>query len=400
MHEAPGGSYLLAAVDQSSTCLLCHEHAGDTTPSSYHISTAAVDVAPGVKPPIQLTPGGDFGWLRLTFSNSTVTSPGQLHGHNIVAAGNGYTSDTINTIAPGGSFDATQFGCHSCHDPHGRYRRANDNPGLDGAGYTTTGGAIQKSGSYNTSTLPVTAGATVGAYRILGGVNYAPVSYNAGSFTAAPPSASAPATYNRTEGVSQTTVAYGAGMSEWCGNCHGDFVNLTMDMGDMLHPAGNDANMNNQFVVGNAYGNTQPIWQNYNQYVKSGDMSGGTTGPNDLSGFTSLVPFEKHSADFTVLRAKSGFGKTNDLADASSNVMCLSCHRAHASGFDHMLRFDYGNEFMTIADAAGASVYPAASTRQGQGRTETERQKAYYDRPATVFAPQQRVLCNKCHAKD
>jgi hypothetical protein len=65
-----------------------------------------------------------------------------------------------------------------------------------------------------------------------------------------------------------------------------------------------------------------------------------------------------------------------------------------------MLRFDYGNEFMTVADAAGASIYPAASTRQGQGRSETERQKAYYDRAPSVFAAQQRVLCNKCHAKD
>jgi predicted CXXCH cytochrome family protein len=404
MHEAPGGSYLLAGVDQSSTCLLCHEHAGDTGPSSYHVSTAAVDIVPGTQPPKQLTPAGDFGWLRLTFSNAYTTSPGQLHGHNIVAAGNGYVADPDNTNIPAITFDATSLGCHSCHDPHGRYRRATDNPGIDGAGYSTTGGPIQKSGSYNTSTLPLAAtGGTVGSYRLLAGVGYAPVSYNAGAFVAAPPSASAPSTYNRTEGGSQTQVAYGSGMSEWCGNCHGAFVNQTMGMGDVLHPAGNDANMNNQFVVGNAYGNTQPIWRNYNMYfgARGFDLWGcGVESLQGVCGYTSLVPFERHTSDFTVLRANSGFGSLGTGADANSNVMCLSCHRAHASAFDHMLRFEYGNEFMTIADAAGASIYPPASTRAGQGRSETERQKAYYDRAPTVFGPYQRVLCNKCHAKD
>jgi hypothetical protein len=35
-----------------------------------------------------------------------------------------------------------------------------------------------------------------------------------------------------------------------------------------------------------------------------------------------------------------------------------------------------------------------------RGRLGAETQAAYYDRPATVFASYQRVLCNKCHAKD
>jgi hypothetical protein len=37
---------------------------------------------------------------------------------------------------------------------------------------------------------------------------------------------------------------------------------------------------------------------------------------------------------------------------------------------------------------------------QHRGRLEGDAQAAYYDRPATVFATYQRVLCNKCHAKD
>jgi hypothetical protein len=58
--------------------------------------------------------------------------------------------------------------------------------------------------------------------------------------------------------------------------------------------------------------------------------------------------------------------------------------------------------FMTVADASGNAVYPdpGANPVEAMGRTTFEFQKALYDRPATKFAPYQRVLCNKCHAQD
>lgn len=87
---------------------------------------------------------------------------------------------------------------------------------------------------------------------------------------------------------------------------------------------------------------------------------------------------------------------------STANVSCLSCHRSHASAFSYKLRYGLGNEFITIADADGKSVYPdpEANPEQAQGRTIAETTAAYYGRPADRFAPFQRVLCNKCHAKD
>jgi predicted CXXCH cytochrome family protein len=118
-----GGSFLLIGGDQSSTCLSCHMHAGDTGPSSYHISTADADLAAGV-PPKQRTPGGDFGWLKKTYTftvrNVATTEDGASHGHNIVAADYGFVADTRAgfTTAPGGTYPSSQLGCQSCHDPH------------------------------------------------------------------------------------------------------------------------------------------------------------------------------------------------------------------------------------------------------------------------------------------
>jgi hypothetical protein len=72
--------------------------------------------------------------------------------------------------------------------------------------------------------------------------------------------------------------------------------------------------------------------------------------------------------------------------------MCLSCHRAHASGFSSMTRWDNSTEYVAeggayLADANGVL-------------TSAQYLAAMYDRPAANYAVTQRSLCNKCHAKD
>ena len=381
------GIYLLQGSDQSSACLNCHQHGGDTGPNTFHISTATGDMPTGA-PPLQRTPGGDFGWLKKTYTftagGSPVTNLGERHGHNTIAADYGYVVDAKLITAPGGNYPAANLHCSSCHDPHGRYRR-------DASGnISTTGLPIGNSGSYDNSNDPVANKVAVGVYRLLGGIGYQPKSL-AGSFAFinTVPAAVAPATYNRTEATIQTRVAYGKSMSEWCTNCHTSMHRdaFTSGTSGQVHPAGDGAKL------------TAAIAANYNAYVKSGDM----TNTDNTKSYLSLVPFEEGTADYPVLKVHA---KSNDSylngPDTSSNVCCLSCHRAHASGFESMLRYSLASEFMTVADAGGNSIYadPAINSEVAQGLSVAEQQAAYYDRPATRFAPFQRVLCNKCHAKD
>ena len=212
MHEARAADFLLVGTDASSTCLTCHSHAGDTGPSSYHIATADGDMPTGTAP-LQRSPGGDFGWLKKTYSwvprtgAATEYSYGQSKGHNIVAVDNTYVADTVNTVAPGGSFSASQLGCQSCHDPHGRARRLSDgtytNPTYAAPG--SPNAPIVSSGSYATSADP-TAGQAVGIYRLLRAIGD-----NSQSVTfAGVPLAIAPGGYNQSEAVNQVRVAYGA----------------------------------------------------------------------------------------------------------------------------------------------------------------------------------------------
>jgi predicted CXXCH cytochrome family protein len=396
IHE-PESAPLLAKGDVSSTCLNCHEHAGDTGPSSYHISTAAVDMPDGVAPK-QMTPGGDFGWTKKTYTyvlrGTSTTDYGYTHGHNIVATDFGYAADPVNTTAPGGTMDSTLLGCASCHNPHSDVRRLSDGSLVTPAKTQgTTFAPIMAAGSYG---FVPPAGLAVGVYRILGGADY--TAFDSQNFPGVP-AAVVPSTYNRTEAATMTRVAYGhattggyASWGHWCATCHPD---MHSDNG-YVHP------------VDQALGST--IAANYNEYLKTGDLTGTTT-----TSFNSLVPFAENTSDVATLAAHAQNNNSYmNGPTAAERVNCLSCHRAHASAWAFSLRWNTENEFVTMADSTGTAVYPGTdavgSTPDGKtlnsqnqvfkGYSVAEMTAAYYGRPATVFAPYQRQLCNKCHVQD
>src|SRR5574341_313979 len=375
-----GGSFLLLGIDQSSTCLNCHQHAGDTGPTSYHISTAEADMPAGV-PPKQRSPGGDFGWLKksytMTIRGTTSTEAGQTHGHNIVAADYSFTVDTDNATAPGGTFSSAQLGCQSCHDPHSANRRLSDGTYVKGGVVGQATAPIIGSGSYSTSATPA-AGQAVGVYRLLRGLG----DNSQGVTFAGVAIAVVPSSYNRTEATTQTRVAYGASgtntWGNWCATCHTGMHSS----GNYVHPVDES--------LGTDHANI------YNAYVKSGDLTG-----TSATSFTSLVPFIENTGDIATLQSHA---KNDDTylngPGASDKVACLSCHRAHATGWPEMLRWNIEGEFMVYN-----SLYPGTDSTPtvpqfAQGRLAAETQAAYYDRPVTQFASYQRVLCNKCHAKD
>lgn len=361
------GAYLLQGSDQSSTCLNCHGKG--STLSGYHVKTQGVTTG-GL--PMQRTPGGDFSWTQAACTGDATTN--SKRGHNIIAADFGMGADARAAMAtaPGGTYPNASLHCSSCHDPHGKYR-------VDAAGVvTTTGKPISASGSYSDGVV-ATLDADLGAYRILGGAGYLPksVSGNAAlAFANTVPAALAPKTYNSTV-AGGVRVAYGSGMSEWCANCHSNFHATGQSSGGFgAHPAGN------------GYKLGADIASNYNLYVSSGKMTG-TQATSNLN----LVPFETGNGMTTADRtALTALVTATTGPDATANVMCLSCHRAHASGNESMLRWNQSNTLLT--DAAGAYTLSAGNA------DVTVQEAAYYGLPATTFGADQRSLCNKCHAKD
>ncbi|HEX9020972.1 MAG TPA: cytochrome C [Nitrospirota bacterium] len=393
MHNSSDGvplgamnAYLLKAQDPSSTCLHCHQQAGDVGPTAYHISTPESEMPAGV-PPKQLTPGGDFGWLRKNYSwipgagLPVLYSYGDRHGHNIVAGDYLYSADGAYATAPGGTYPSASLSCTSCHDPHGKYRR-----NADGT-FSTSGPPIVGSGSFAQSPSPGPAG-SVGVYAMLAGKNYQPKSLVGGYiFYYDPPDAVAPGAgtgdSNRSEAATQTRVAYGRGMSEWCRNCHPNMHTPAYPgSANLTHPAGNTARLGSLAAV-------------YNQYVNAGNLSG-----TSATSYLSLVPFEEGTGDYTALKSHA---KTDDTYLAGpdntyAQVMCLTCHRAHASGWDGIMRWNSKTSYMVYNGlyAQEGQMYQL----YGQGRTETEATRAYYNKSEKAFALNQDTLCRKCHTAD
>ncbi len=375
------GVFLLKGSDASSVCLSCHQKSGDTSPASFHVSTADTDMPLG-SPPRQLTPGGDFGWLKKAYTwipalgTLPLTSSGDSHGHNIVAQDYGYFADSYKTTSPGGFYPSASMGCTSCHDPHGKYRRLAD--GSIAAGGTS----IKGSGSLASGPDPDTQ-QSVGVYRLLGGVGYNPKSLGGGfAFSYNPPAAVAPDTYNRSESLTQTRVAYGSGMSDWCRNCHANIHTDALPT-PLKHPAGSPNGSLGARII-----------NYYDQYIKDGNLTG-----MEANAWLSLVPFEAGTSNYATLKSLVAATPTKgpSATDGTPTVMCLTCHRAHASGWDGSMRWN--NRTINIVlnglytgGQAGQAFQPNA-----QGRTEQEALRSYYDFPTATFANPQRTLCYKCH---
>jgi len=302
-----------------------------------------------------MSAGGDFYWVSHTY---TALVDGETAGHNVVAIDYGLSADTNpnNQQAPGGTYPANRLGCTSCHDAHGQFH-----------GGTAHGhAAISVSGSYGAA--DPTNGTIHGNYRLLGDDQYTTGDGGSGEiqFIESAPIATA-------DSASGKSVAYGERMSAWCGNCHGDFL---VGTAEHKHPSGKDTKLSD-------FGN---LAQTYNSYVKTGDLTGTNL-------YEALVPIEMGEKDGSRLNPTDPFdGGTYEAGDG--NVMCLTCHRAHASAFDNITRWDVETAFLAESKALHAIDLTAAQMAI-----------VYYKNGAgvdivTEYGAYQRSLCNKCHIKD
>ncbi|NJC88478.1 MAG: cytochrome C [Desulfuromonas sp.] len=342
MHSArSAGESLLLSSDPSSICLNCHAGpGGPNSPSVFSPDGSA------------LTPGGDFYWLIRSFSWLNGSSPGDNHGHNIVAIDHNLLPDPQLTLAPGGTYPSARLGCTSCHDPHGQ-----------SAGGTRWGAPpVSGSGSYGTEPP---GGAICGNFRLLGDPRHRPA--GGAAFVADAPVArqSSVSRFAESDG---SHVAYGAGMSEWCGNCHGAMLDggHRIEGSTFTHPSGRGA------LLG------QGVVDTYNSYLRTGDFSGSAA-----TAYLQFVPFERGTTTLQLLDPNSRQGP-----DANANVMCLTCHRAHASAFPDAGRWDFTAGLLADSHPAVGDV----------GATVNDVYFSYYGRNlATEFGAGQGRFCEKCH---
>ena len=142
-------------------------------------------------------------------------------------------------------------------------------------------------------------------------------------------------------------TAYRSGMSDWCANCHGRYHQRGSTSSAFEHPSERE--------LGPETGN------HYRFYNGDEDPTGGTPATTYLP----EVPFEDR---------KVTTGSTRGPVPGA-RIMCLSCHRAHASSAPSSGRWDFN---VTLLSDDG-------------------RQSGSYPIPDPYGSPNQGPLCHKCH---
>lgn len=146
-------------------------------------------------------------------------------------------------------------------------------------------------------------------------------------------------------------IAYRGDVSTWCGNCHGAFL-----------PRHNRMVSGFSHTVDRTFSN-RSITQ-YNIYNGTADPVGG----NAAYAYLAAVPFADLANTTTTVGGPA----------ISSRVMCLSCHRAHASSAPASGRWDF-NVTTLGQDGVVSGSYPL---------------------PNPYGDPDQFPLCSKCHGDD
>ena len=271
------------------------------------------------------TPGGDFFWLSRNYTVGDYISFGDSHGHNVIASAQRLRQDGMRDVAPsvgGIPYQAQWLSCTSCHNPHLNRSR----PGT--------------------------------AYRLLGGEGYRGGGMAAGFSFVNPGPVAEPLlkTFGNWIPESDTNhPTYISGMSEWCTNCHGGYLSNK----DLSHPAGPMARLNN-------------LANNYRQAVHKANNGSGLP-----TAYEFLVPFEQGEVDA---------GGDEEGPTLSANVMCLTCHRAHASPFKAIGRWD-------LKIKTGLADSPVLTTPEGI--------HAYYGYSISArYGDRKKTLCALCHPVD
>jgi hypothetical protein len=296
----------------------------------------------GVDPANTSMPAGDF-----YYSNSDPKkghNPAYTKGSMSAATSKLITADPVlGSDPPGGTINDGEWSCHSCHGMHSRFSGS----------YTAyrqlkrTVNGIAVSGDVSGFGVEtVNGGTTAAGYEPMKsntrgdiqGTNYVNLRKDGNALQGA----DLLADYSDTN-----KNVYQGGFSSFCSACHGDFHGTATTEGgtDNTQTAGiwlkHPTNLEMAQPV-----STRKYGINTYKAVVTNSQS---TLPNPV-GYDWKYPLVKADGDFSV---KSTVASATDPATlaGTDRIMCLTCHKAHASQYENMTRWD-SNAHAFLADGA------------------------------------------------
>ncbi len=308
MHNSQAGVSVVDAGEPipcllNSDCIGCHTGINDdnnTTP--YVLMTVGVPIykPTGTEADTNTLAGGNFYWVAISGFDRT--------GHNVAGVGVAGLDSPLGNTPPGsvdGASLSEQLTCAGINGCHGD--RLVDSP------YKAMSGAHHN----NDMTLWKDGTTLALSYRFLDGVK----GLEDPDYEYLPTSAGHHNKYYGKDRTVETDSAEGT-ISSLCGQCHGDFHNGSGEIASGSFGDGVWLRHPTDFDMGRAKSRSDEEYKYYN---------GGTGTGNPYSVVSPVA-----TADTTTTLNITVFSKSNDAI-----VMCLSCHRAHGTPNDAILRWNY-----------------------------------------------------------
>ncbi len=354
---------LLYRENWTDMCLSCHIQRQNTSATAALPVTDSGWIAPivmtldGVDPAGISMPAGDFYYSNFdpAKGHNPAYSPGEVGGTatSVFMAADSILGDAPPGQTGGGSLNGdNEWSCHTCHGMHSRFsgsytawrQVSRSTNGIIHTGNVTGFGVENATGNktQNPAYEPIKSNSRgdLGVTGLLYVTTRKDGKPNEG--------ADLYADYSDTN-----KNVYRGGFSSFCSTCHGDFHG-----GDGEAEATANANTNPD-------GNGR--WTRHPTNILMADKT--TTGPGSRkygtgsytavitntqannpnpAGYDYRYPLIQADNDFSLTVTGTGTTITDATID-SSRVSCLTCHKAHASQFDNMTRWDTtGHAFLAL----------------------------------------------------
>jgi len=372
---------LLKRGDWTDMCLSCHTEGSNTSATAL---LAGVENTGWLAPPVMSIngtytggsmPAGDFFFSKQDAKKGH--NPSYTKGAVLTGSGTSLlmpSDPTLKALPPGGvAITDGEWSCHSCHGMHSRFsdtysawrqvKRKVNGKVVTG---NETAGTVETTGG--------TSGATSAGFE--------PIMSNSRGNIIGTNYNNVRADGNPLEGAdlllpeSDTNKnVYRGGFSSFCSACHGDFHGGTgetraTDNGKtnigltwQRHPT--NMKMNETGVTMTNSSNPSGSKYSITTYTKQVSNAQGTA-PNPV-GYDYRYPLVQDNADFTVKSATASWA-TSGTAVGTSRIMCLTCHKAHASQYDNMTRWDANaHSFLPNGAVSGVGAGPAEGDNPAYG---------------------------------
>ncbi len=300
MHNSQGGISVTGGTPMkallNNTCYGCHQGANTSTtitntPYVFDPNGPNYGVT-GTEADTDTLAGGNFYWVA--FGNDRA-------GHNVDGIAN--QDLTLGNTPPGGTALSARLTCAGTNGCHGDRAISDQYIAVAGGHHGHVAGQWQDGSTVSKS------------FRFLLGVE----GLEDSQYEFQPSQTQ----HNKYYGVDRTSEADSPGtISSLCAQCHGDFHNGTGEIASGTFGAGVWIRHPTDFDMGRAASSSE-----YLQY------NGGTGTSNPYSVIVPVGTTDTSTNLNTTVTVSSAVGQ--------AIVMCISCHRAHGTPYDAILRWNY-----------------------------------------------------------